>query len=51
MILPAILFVLLAALGGCTDRDAPGAAESQAEVFDVVVYGGTPPKAKQKCLT
>ncbi len=39
--LPAFLFLLVAALGGCAGTEAPGTRGSHAEVFDVVVYGGT----------
>ncbi|MCY4534416.1 MAG: FAD-dependent oxidoreductase, partial [Bryobacterales bacterium] len=39
--LTAFLFALLAALGGCAETKAPRTRGSQAEVFDVVVYGGT----------
>lgn len=39
--LPAFLFALVAALGGCAGTEAQGTRGSHAEVFDVVVYGGT----------
>ncbi len=39
--LPAFLLALVAALGGCAGTEAPGTRRSHAEVFDVVVYGGT----------